>query len=272
MNLGAFLKNRALFMAAFALLMGVNLWVLAGVAANRSDPPEARLTLTERELGLRYGSRRENSGLSLQLSWRILPRIDGPSRVGNWGSPEWFDQKKLAELGYDLEALGRLRESGNYYRQSQSTEAYIVLQLGGAPYREALRRAQLKHEGSPEGDAQAAKQRLEREREQLSRLFAIDAGLDPAALRRRYGDRQRFLIAKGQIEPRFSAVEERVEVSGRIRRLSIETLHVPLKLARVFESPSSNGDGRLAKDGGRRYQVELAYGKRFEPWIVSVQP
>jgi hypothetical protein len=105
-----------------------------------------------------------------------------------------------------------------------------------------------------------------------TRLFAIDAGIDAKKLREKYNDRTRFIIAKGLVKPRYHYGNKKREVTGYITKLSIESIHVPLKHRQVF-------DAILVKDKSRRngfipprYKVELAYGSRLEPWIVSVEP
>lgn len=272
MKIGAKFYSRGLFVVALILLIAANALVLGGVSANRSGAPESLLTLSEREVGLAYRRFRENSGLSLRLSWRILPRDEKEAYTGPWASPAWFDADKLTALGYDVAELLRLEESGKYFWDSLSKEVYIVLELGGEPYREALRRAQIQFDADAERDVEAAKWKLQREQNQMSRLFAIDVGLDPSALRQRYGGRQRYLIAKGQVVPNFASHKKKRVVSGRIRRLSIEKIYVPLKWHRVFDSLPPKNDWKTNKIGGPRYQVRLAYGQRFEPWIEAVAP
>jgi hypothetical protein len=272
MKIGAKFNSHVLFVVALILLIAANALVLGGVSANRSGAPGSRLTLSEREMGLAYRRFRENSGLSLRLSWRILPRDEKEAYTGPWVSPAWFDADKLTALGYDVAQLLRLEESGKYFWDSLSKEVYIVLELGGAPYREALRRAQIQFDADAERDLDAAKRKLQREQNQMSRLFAIDAGSDPLELRQRYGDRQQYLIAKGQVVPSFSTHKKKRVVTGRIRKLSIEKIYVPLKWHQVFESLPPRNDWKTNKITGPRYQVRLAYGQRFEPWIEAVAP
>jgi hypothetical protein len=272
MKIGALSRSRVLFAVALLLLIAVNALVLGGVAVNRSGAPESQLTLTEREAGLAYRRFRENSGRSLQLSWRVLPRDEKEAYTGPWSSPAWFDADKLAALGYDVAELLRLEKSGKYYWDTLSKEVYIVLELGGAPYREALRRAQLIYDADRGGDLDAAKRRLQREHKQMSRLFAIDAGLDPTELRRQYRDRQRYLIAKGQVVPSFATDQKQTVVTGLIRRLSTERIYVPHKWHRLFDALPPKDNWKTGGIGGPRYQVRLAYGQRFEPWIETVAP
>ena len=68
----------------------------------------------------------------------------------------------------------------------------------------------------------SAEKRLKRERITGSRLFAIDAGLDPKKLREKYGDRTRFIITKGLVKARYNYKNKRKEVFGYIIKLSIK--------------------------------------------------
>jgi hypothetical protein len=270
MTIGTKLYSRGLFVVAFLVLIATNALVLKRVAANRSGTPESQLTLTERELGLGYRVFEENSGLSLHLSWRTVSRDERDSH-GYWRSPEWFDARKLAALGFNLE---RFEGDGGYnpqYKEAIPKEVYLVLELGGAPYQASVWRAQTRLDTAAPDDREDRERELGRERRESSRLFAIDAGLDPLTLREAYGDRQRYLIARGLVEPRNVSYEEKKEVGGYIKKLSIEKVHVPLELRPFFEGlpARTSYDKDLIRTP--RYQVTLAYGKRFEPWIVAVK-
>jgi hypothetical protein len=270
MKIGASFYSRALFAVALVVLIATNVFVLVGVSANRSGPQESRLTLSERELGLSYRVNKENSGLSLNLSWRTLPR-KRDDNYSYWRSPGWFDRQKLVELGFNVEGLSGPGGDDVYAKMPIPKEVYIVLELEGAAYRESLQRAQTRYDAAAPDELDEKKRKLRFERWDNSRLFAIDAGLDPMDLRKVYGDRKRFLIAKGVVAPRNIYAEDKEDVGGYIKRLSIEKIHVPLKLRTFFDGlPAKVASG---KDEiiGPRYQAELAYGSRFEPWIVSVE-
>lgn len=285
MKIGSSFYSRALFALAFVVLIATNIFVLTGVSANRSGPPEAQLTLTERELSLPYWSKEENSGLALRLSWRVLPREADGNQYVHWRSPAWLDDKKLADLGFEL---GRFLDTGDDDFNDKypiPKEVYVVLELGGAPYKAALQRAQAAlaskasqielDSGAEDASAKAlarAEEELLRERVENSRLFAIDAGLDPVGLRQTYPDRKRFIITTGLVEPRFVGYTEEKLVEGSIKSLSIEKIHVPLELRPFFESLPLKTPYDKELVGNPRYQVELAYGSRFEPWIKSVKP
>ena len=68
---------------------------------------------------------------------------------------------------------------------------------------------------------EAARHQLKHEQGEASRLFIVDAGLDLAALRQRYPERQRYAIVKGRVRP-WSAVDEgRTLVGGYISRTDL---------------------------------------------------
>ncbi len=92
--------------------MLTNAIALGGVWWNRSSTPESALTLSERELGLPWRSLRlmENSGLALNLNWRVAGRQAGEFAGGqmvNGGTPEWLDAAKMAALGFPVDAARR---------------------------------------------------------------------------------------------------------------------------------------------------------------------
>jgi hypothetical protein len=111
--------NRRALYAALGLLIAVNAVVLLGVVRNRSGEPDAVLTLTEREMPLSWPFRHEeNTGVSLHLN--LNSDIE---------AQRWFDEAKLAELGFDT---GHFRESDNWrvYRELPR-KAFVVLEYDG---------------------------------------------------------------------------------------------------------------------------------------------
>lgn len=277
------LSSRVLFAMGFVILIVTNIVVLSGVASNRFGTPETQITITERELQLPYRVYEENSGLTLRLAWRALGQDGDYNSYNNWRSPVWFSAEKLEELGFNIDNYLRSKNDVSFYRQPIPKEVFIVLENNGEPYREAVKRAEIALEKEKDlfklnsGDKrlrdnfERAEKRLKRERIIASRLFAIDAGLNPQKLREKYHDRTRFIITKGLVKPRYNYNKKRKEVFGYITKLSIESIHVPLKHRKIFDAilvqdKSERNEFRLP-----RYEVELAYGSRFEPWIVSVQ-
>jgi Domain of unknown function (DUF4824) len=277
------LSSRGLFLLGFAILLSSNIIVLSGVASNRSGKPDTRIILTERELKLPSRISNENSGLNLKIDWRVLSENTGYDTYSGWRSPEWFDAEKLKTLGFNVAAHGLARNSDLSYKRPLPKEVFVVLEYDGDAYKEALNRTKFSLDEAKEARSsdpsdekgrkkiEKAVKRLNRERFASSRLFAIDAGLDAGKLRAQYMDQTRFIITKGLAAPRSYYDKKKKQLSGYIKRLSIGAVHVPLKHRPMF-------DTILAKEalGGNtpqppRYQVELGYGSRWEPWMISVQ-
>jgi hypothetical protein len=276
-----FLSSRGLFAIGFIVLLATNIAVFYGVISNRSGEPEACLTLTERELRLPSWANKENSGLSLRLVWRTLGKNGDYGGYVYRGCPAWFDAEKLKELGFDPIDYSDSENDKDFYKKPIPKEVFIVLENKGAPYREAVKRAEealkreenlLKLSGEDKrlrDNFERAERRLKDELSTESRLFAIDAGLDPAALRKKYEDRKHVIIAKGLVRPEYNYAGKKKEISGYISGLSVGNIHVSLKHKKVFEAFLEQ-----KKPGfeSHRYEADLAYGNRLEPWIVSVRP
>ncbi len=273
-------SSRGLFMLGFLILVATNIVVLYGVASNRSGEAESLVTLTERELDLSYHAYEENSGLALRLSWRALEKED-PNGYSSWRSPQWLNKQKLEELGFKVED-----HMGPYgirrYSRSIPKEVFIVLELAGEPYIEAVKRAvkvferekgliaNNPDEKSSRDRMEQAERKLERERFEATRLFAIDAGLDAGALREKYGDRTRYIITRGLVRPGYLYENNKDEILGYISKLSVEKIYIPVEHQQIFTSILDQNDSRQNNFGSLHYEIQLAYGHRLEPWIVSV--
>jgi uncharacterized protein DUF4824 len=171
-------------------------------------------------------------------------------------------------LGFDVATVRR-----RVNRQS-SKEVLLVMELDGPAYREALERTRryTAHEqtlleanaGSKEFEERAknARRILESEERENSRLFAVDAGLDATALRAQYPDRAHYAIVRGQVQPMVFGSDKAARLRGYVERLSVSQINVPLQFRRVFERESR-------PEQTLRFEVTIAYGKRFEPWIVA---
>ena len=274
-------SSRALFVLGFAVLAATNIAVLSGVAYNRSGDPETRITLTERELPLLYDVFEENSGLALRLAWRALPTEEDERQYRGWGFPAWLTADKLRALGFSLDDDPGNDDDRAHTKAPIPKEVFVVLEQEGVAYRGAVARAEralAREEGlyrANSGDKQlrgnfeAAEKRLQRERITESRLFAVDAGLDPAGLRSSYADRGRFIITRGLVKPAYYYNNKKKHVRGTILRLSVEGIHVPLAQRDVFEAVLVEEKSKNTSLIPPRYRVELAYGRRFEPWILS---
>lgn len=277
------LSSRGLFLLGFLILVASNIVVLSGVASNKYGEPESQVTLTERELQLPYKIHQENSGLALRLTWRALGKIDNHGSYSDWRSPAWLSEKKLEELEFDINDFLRSNGDTTSYKQAIPKEVYIVLENDGESYREALKRAEVALDRENNSvqlnpgnkklrtSFESAKKRLEDERISESRLFAIDAGLDPIELRKKYGDRTRFIIVKGLVKIRYIHNKNKKEAFGYISRLSVASIYVPLKHRQIFDSILAQNKFGKKHSGPPRYDATIAYGKRLESYIISVE-
>lgn len=278
------LSRRHVLMAGVALILITNAVALAGTAYNRSEEPEAILTLTQRELRLPYTWNRdgENSGVALHVQWRTL----GPEKdelpgmylpyFGIGGTPAWLDKAKLAALGFDVTPPEHTEQGRRHYNRLPTKEVLLVLEFDGPAYQEALARTRQHnarqqallagHRGDKEFEQRAtsARDQLMREERENSRVFVIDAGLDAAALRRLYPDHHRHAMVRGQLRPRIYHQPQKTQVTGYISHLSIDRVNVPLGHQKAFKSAPKQGRGQTP------YRVKLAFGKRLEPWILAV--
>lgn len=279
-------------LAGAALIALANAVALTGVYLNRSGEPESRLQLSQRELGHPWGWRgnKENSGLALNLQWRVIDASAGENYApyyGNYGgSPAWLDEKRLAELGFDTVVEQDSSRRRRFERQSER-EVLVVLELAGLAWesalvraRENLARQEAARQVNPEAKEfiqreKSAQEQLQREEQQNSRLFAIDAGLDLAALRAKYPDRGRYMILKGKLRPRLVNRDKKTVVGAYLGSLTGTQINVPHALRPVFErvlqTPPSR-QGRLSGEAATPFSVAVRVGHRLEPWIEAVVP
>ena len=257
-------------LAGLALITGVNAIALGGVAYNRSGEAESTLRLGERELHVpyRWSGSKENSGLELQIDWRVLPPApEEPSLSYDYAyrsTTEWMDEKKLAMLGFDTATLlaRDLEKIGD--RHLQSKEVLLVLELNGPAYREAIERARKR--GDKVSDGLTDLQREERIR---TRLFVVDAGLDQLALRQKYLDRRQYAIVRGQVQPFTLEIKGVRRVWASITALSVSSVNVPLEMRSAFPDESRTYENDAQKVG--KYEADISFGKRLEPWIASAK-
>lgn len=273
---------RKILLASVLLLLLTNIVVLAGIAYNRSGEPQLSIELTERELPLMYSasSKEENSGTTLSLRWQILdPEEDWEYQNRTYGTPAWLDDKKLAELGFDIKKFKSDTDKYKYKTSSLTREAILVLEYQGDTYHRALAIAEEKVEGlrqkvSDYPDDDTLIKEYDDYEKQLTtlkisrtRLYVVDAGLDEDVLMQKYADKKGYLLARGEIGLRWN----QDVVRGRIRQLYIKQVHVPLPLSEQLVS-LADGETYSAYNNltPPSYKVQLNIGKRLEPWIESV--
>jgi hypothetical protein len=271
--------------AGLALIVLTNAIALGGVAWNRSGEPESVLKLTQRELWEPhvYGFSREEGGLQLNLRWRVLPADPDVAFYGEYqGAPEWLDEAKLKELGFDVSPPPATRRASWRYDRQLPREVLIVVEFDGPAYQKALERARERAakeaakgaatgKTGPGTPAEQAATFLKNEETANSRLFAMDAGRDAQALRARYPDRARYAIVQGKVrashlfgrgkDPRWTGYIEGIQ-NGQV--------NVPLEFRRAIERAPRPVPRWPAAADRPAFEVTVAFGRRFEPWILAV--
>lgn len=273
--------RRYTLIAGLALVGLTNAVLLGGVAYNRSGEPDSSLRLTERELRPPYewANRKENSGLELRLHWRVLQADDPNARLHRvategGGTPAWLDESKMASLGFDMaRSTQRIEQNeDSAFERQLPRDVLVVLELEGPTYRMALERAA---DATKEAETtnehgtgkKAAVELMDRETHRSSRLFAVDAGLDRAALRRRYPDRAQYAIVRGQVRP-ARLEHSNWQPAGVITDLGATAINVPLAMHDAFKWVAPNS-AAIPTEGGTHIDARLAIGQRLEPWLIS---
>lgn len=279
--------------AGIALIVLTNAVALGGAYFNRSGEAEARIVLTERELDFGWDSmdRHENSGMALQLNWRVEGRDDDGieyAYLGRYSTAAWLDQAHMVALGFDVPspsgAAGADEDeaSERRYRRQLTRQALLVFEYDGPSWQRALlhaREAAARHAAAAAANpgsekfankAKSAAEQAANESSANSRLFAVDAGTDAAVLRARYPDRSRYLILRGNVRPAVLDVGGKPPVfGGSISDIAVAQVNVPLELRaeldRIRDAP-----GQRVLGGPPRYEVRIATGQRLEPWIEQV--
>jgi hypothetical protein len=293
-------SNRAFLLAGVLLIVVANTIVILGVMHNRRSRAETTLMLTERELApsSSWSPSEENSGLDLRIEirtdttyFRNSQESEGNEAVPMWGVTPWLTAAKLRSLGFPLLSTRNADEDRRHNEKLLARDVYLVLELAGGTYQRALQHAQADAAravqlaaAAPEDKVLAERaernQRLaEAELNQESRLFCIDAGLDPIALRNTYADRTTFAIVRGSIRPTVYEHAGQWRAVGQYAGLRIPQLNVPLIYRPVFgarQQPRYVDAIALAIAGPMRdrkeaphYNVSVAWGSRLEPWMVS---
>jgi len=270
--------------AGIALIGLTNAIALGGVAWNRSGEPESVLKLSQRELSRsrEYGLDREGGGLQLNVSWRVLGTERDSEIYWNFhGAPEWLDESKLASLGFDMTPPPATPKASWRYERQLPREALVVLELDGPAYQKALERARERAakeaakgaqtgKTGPGSPTQQAANFLKNEETANSRLFAVDAGRDARALRAKYPDRIRYAIVQGSVRTSYQPGRgKEARWTGYINDIQNAQINVPLEFRKAIESAQISRRPGPAVQGAPPFEVTVAFGKRFEPWIVA---
>jgi uncharacterized protein DUF4824 len=281
--------NRPLTVAALLVVL-INALILGGVALNRRAPPDATLVLSERELSPAiaapfYFGNDENSGLTLQLRWAVLPPAVADQAGAahflypwseSWGPAAWLDRKKLAALGFDVARQSDEGEETRYTEHVQAREVLLVLEMNADAYQSALQQIRTRatqaaataaadsFDASLVREAQRLRESARRLERESTRLYVVDAGLDAEALRSRYPDRTRYAIVRGSVRPQLVGQGAARQVFGRVAAVHCADLTVPERLRAPLPRQPLRPDDRR-----QPFQVLVAFGRGFEPWIVG---
>jgi uncharacterized protein DUF4824 len=255
-------RRPGLAVAGAILALG-NAGILVSVARNREGTPDAELRLSEREArSWNYAPEGEEEMVTLRLQWETA--------VGEDGQPAWFNRAKLVTLGFrDIPADGDTTGSARYSMQVRP--AYAVLELDGPAWTRWITRSEARLDSiraaNPTDTATKGPDRLF-ERNTRSRLFLVDAGLDPAALRARYADRSMYLILPATVSASYQpGLREREDkptpghASGQVTQLLPGTLHVPRPLR-----DSLLALGASPPDTATHYTVTMKVGRKYVAW------
>lgn len=271
--------------AGIALIALTNAIALGGVAWNRSGEPDSVLTLTQRELSnpYRFGFDRDSGGLQLRLRARVL-NVESAAAfyADHYGTPEWLDRAKLGALGFDVSERPDAPSGSRRYGRLLPRETLMVLEIDGPAWRKALERARKRAENEaakvtagtgkmgPGTPAHNAAEFLKREETSNSRLFAVDAGLDAQALRAKYPDRTRYAIVRGTVRAQYHGGRGKdARWTGLIEGLDNVQINVPIEFRKALESTPRSATWVPTTESGPPFEVTVAFGKRFEPWIVA---
>lgn len=269
-----FKSSWGLFVLAFILLFFANAVVLTGAYINRAMEATSQTVLTQRELQMPYKNKRENNGMSLRLVYRIL---NTDISKGSYNKiPAWLNAEKLKELGF-------YRDQGTaHYKKTPTKEVFIVLEYDGEAYKKSLALAEenfvekevlfnaKKDDNKTKRDYEEAKKRLNREQISESRLFAIDAGVEYEKLRQKYSEKSTYIIVKGIVKLVYQYKIEK-EQYAIIQQLNTENIYLPYKFKHVLKDITTDDDLNNRVGSAPKYEVEIKYGIRYEPWISSVE-
>ncbi len=231
------MNSPILLLAAAAVVVAANLWVPLEARWNRAAPTGGTLPLSERELVLQERPGDSTVAL-LEVSWRA-----GTDPGGR--RPEWLNQAKLAELGFDCRVPLATPEARQHYRRLGPRPVWLALTL-------------LEPSSTNPPPARAAS----------TRLTVVDAHRDAMALRRRFPDPTTHVVVPGIVRLTFhdgskeAAAPREPEVRGWIGTLLPPMLFVP----RPFSIPL------LAAAPPPAFTATVAWGAQHIPWLTDLRP
>jgi len=261
----SFFKKQRLLLIGVGLIVLTNAIALAGVAYNRAGSLESVLQLSERELSYYKGEHEDNSGISVNFDWTVMNESATDVEYYSWRNysrrADWLNTAKLKQLGFDVRNPSFSTSAPDSSDSLKDREVFLVLEFNGPAYQRYLQAA--KALAKTQVDKKAAADDIAEAETKDTRLFVIDAGTQADSLRKLYPKGKMHVIVKGIVSARWEKTDEKIELLGYIKSLSISTLHVSKPHDVVFNAIPAN-------DASGKYQVRVAYGQRHEPWILSV--
>lgn len=265
------------YLIALALVLAVNVVVLAGVAYNRSGTPKSRMVLTARELPLswsfgEFGSRSDNSGMSVYIDWQS----DQESHKS------LLTREKLMTLGFRYPADAQRDDRG--YKQLLDRKAYVVLEYNGAAWEAYLQQKRDKHaEALAEAQSEQQRKSLEQQQEFFertsSRLKLVDIGPNATALRARYADGGKYLITQARVSAYHNYTHTADKANDEIRAQIVGLLPHAINVPRPYHAAIQQAEKERRRFNWKYdrnnidmpgYKITLVYGQRNEPWIEAV--
>lgn len=255
---------------AFAFLLLINLSVLSHSFYNRQQA-EARITLSERELNLsgHYGFNKENSGLTLSLSWAVANTSDDVDGFA-YSHHINISQEHYTSLGFE-------GECGQHWKRSRA-EGYVLLEFNGAiheknierakKYRDHLLEQQAAGAQNIESTLQAARERVLALEEYESRLYVADAAASRILLQMALAHRSQetpgeYLIVPALVRELYRDCDAKEENARNlyVSKLLVQDIYVPRKYHSLFADRKHK----------HHFLAEIAFGKLDEPWLESLQ-
>jgi len=240
--------KRILVLAALALVLSADAWVVVSTWRNRSDAPGGTVDLTERELRLLPLSS-DSTAVLLELRWQV-----NSNESEDDGAPAWLNATKLQELGFDCSVPATNPHAAAHYNSMPAKELFVVLEFDS--------------EATPEPGHIGE-----------SRLVAVDVGRDAAHLRAAYPNTSRHLITRGVLQPFLKDRTRRERrplpqprLSARIQSVMPRLIFVPHPLNRVLQGLSPRTDPRRDQvNPDPRYVVTVSWGTHYEPWVRGIR-
>ncbi|MBI4585544.1 MAG: DUF4824 family protein [Planctomycetes bacterium] len=242
--------RRALLLAAVAVVLVAQAWILIEARRNQRDPRGGTVELTERELRL-VPMPAESTVILLELRWKARSAPAESRR-----SPPWLDAAKLAELGFDCGMPVSSPEARDHYAAMPSVPVFLVLEYEG--------------ESGKSGDER---------RKSETRLQVVDAGRDAPGLRERYPDLSRHIITRGLV--RISYQDRSIpddaplatpRLQGWIQTILPGEIYVPLPYSRILDDFRRQERSESEEEKGEpRFAAMISWGTNSTPWVHGIR-